>query len=129
MPEGFLKRFLKGKVTDEEVVAHGGKAGDQQDSTNPALVRNILNSPDISNAQIKEAIAFAERMDYGDVKEVLESEMSRRDKISFGAVGSQMATQTKLNDDVLRVIKSNLGGRKKRGTRKGGKKSRRTRRR
>lgn len=57
MSEGFLKRFLRGKATDEEVVNHGGQPGDSEDSTNPSIVSQFL--PSATQEELKEALAYA----------------------------------------------------------------------
>jgi len=55
--EGFLKRFLRGKASAEEVVNRGGEAGDETDYTNPSLVSQFL--PSASQEELKEALAYA----------------------------------------------------------------------
>jgi hypothetical protein len=107
--EGFLKRFIKGKVTEDEVVERGGES---MDFTNPGTVAEFL--PRTSRPELEEALAFAKKMDYGDIGDKIQTEITKRDRSALGVVGSQIK---KLPTDVLGKIKSNLGG-KKRKTRK-----------
>lgn len=54
---GFLVRFLRGKATAQEITERGGEPGDEMDSTNPAVVSQLLSTA--SQEELKEALAYA----------------------------------------------------------------------
>ena len=76
--EGFLKRFLKGKASVEEVVAKGGDETDKQDPTNPSIFVKFL--PSASSEELSEALVFAQSMDMGDIADQIKSEQAKRGK-------------------------------------------------
>ena len=76
--EGFLKRFLKGKASVDEVVAKRGDETDKQDPTNPSIFVKFL--PNASSEELSEALTFAESMEMGDIAEKIKAEQSTRGK-------------------------------------------------
>ena len=97
MSEGFLKRFLKtrgdySKVTKDELQSRGSKDADPEldigDTTNPAVFQQYLGTA--TAAELKEALAYAEKMELGDIAEKIRDRMREMDTAALGVVKGQL---------------------------------------